>query len=63
MRSIMDEFMKTHDVESIDKDLKSQIRTNVDKVFAQMNEKEGNFIHQDFYSARLTWMHSTCIVC
>jgi division protein CdvB (Snf7/Vps24/ESCRT-III family) len=41
----MDEFKKTYDVESIDKDLKSQIRENVDKVFAEMNEQEGQFLY------------------
>jgi hypothetical protein len=45
MRTIMDEFKKTYDVESIDKDLKSQIRENVDKVFAEMNEQEGQFLY------------------
>jgi hypothetical protein len=43
MRTIVDELKKKYGLDSINKDLKSQVKASVDKVFDQINEQEGNF--------------------
>ena len=42
MRTIVDELKKKYGLDSINKDLKSQVKASVDKVFDQINEQEGN---------------------
>ena len=54
MRSIMDEFKKKCGLDSIDKDLKSKIRKNVDIVFAQVYQ-EGNFLKTPISGLQNHW--------